>query len=52
MGTQTVTTNARSWTTRPTTDAWMRNASTIYYNGANNRQAGVPAITSTIRQTA
>jgi hypothetical protein len=52
MGTQTVTTNARSWTTRPTTDTWMRNASTVYYNGANFRSANTPAITSTIRQTA
>lgn len=52
MGSQTVTTNARSWRTSPTTDQWMRYNSTIFYNGANGRSADTPAITSTIRQAA
>ena len=52
IGTQTATNNARSWRTSPTTDQWMRYNSTVFYNGANNRSADVPAITSTIRQAA
>lgn len=52
IGTQTATNNTRSWRTSPTTDHWMRYNSTVYYNGTNNRVADVPAITSTIRQTA
>lgn len=52
IGTQTATSGTRSWRTSPTTDQWMRYASTVFYNGANNRTANVPAITSTVRQTA
>lgn len=52
MGTQTVTNNTRYWRTSPTSDTWMRYNSTIFYSGANQRVANIPAITSTIRQTA
>ncbi len=52
MGTQTVTNNARYWRTSPTSDTWRRYNSTIFYSGANQRAANIPAITSTIRQTA
>lgn len=32
MGTQTVTNNARYWRTSPTTDQWMLNNGTVFYN--------------------
>lgn len=50
MGPQTAVTNGLEWATSPTLDRWQRYNSTIFYNGANNRTANEPSITSTLRQ--